>query len=93
MQLGYATFRTDAPGKESERTMGWEQDERVGYNSPKPERRGGVGSLVLFEPVHNLTEDVGAVEKGLTVGVVGSIQQALLNAMGFKVSGDALRRK
>lgn len=80
-------------GKESERTMGSEQDERVGYNSPKSERRGGVGSLVFFEPVHNLSKDARAVEKGLTVGVVGSIQQALLNAMGFKVSGDALRRK
>ena len=62
---------------------------RVPCNSYTREDRDN-RSLVPLEPVHDLSKGVGAVEKCLTVGMFRGIQQAFLDAMGFKVSDNAL---
>lgn len=73
---------------------GVQMGERVPHNiSNSGERVGGGSSLMFLKPVRDPSKSAGAGEESLTVGVLGGIQQAFLDAMGFKVSNNTLQRK
>jgi len=64
-----------------EKNRGKKRGDKIRCSGPNSGEYGNDRLLALLEPVHNPVKDVGAVEKRLTVGVFGGIQQAFLDAV------------